>query len=84
LDERLGWGARGFAGEPTAELCREFGISRKTGYKIFDRYQDCGVEGLTAMVLAHTAIYLLSRQSTIVFNHSVIQSRCEPESWRTA
>jgi len=26
-----------------AELCREFGISRKTGYKIFDRYQDCGV-----------------------------------------
>jgi putative transposase len=30
-----------------AELCREFGISRKTGYKIFDRYQDCGVEGLT-------------------------------------
>jgi hypothetical protein len=30
-----------------AELCREFGISRKTGYKIFDRYQECGVEGLT-------------------------------------
>jgi len=22
-----------------AELCREFGIARKTGYKIFDRYQ---------------------------------------------
>jgi Helix-turn-helix domain len=34
------------AGEPMAELCREFGISRKTGYKICDRYQDCGVEGL--------------------------------------
>jgi len=30
-----------------AELCREFGISRKTGYKIFDRYQQCGVQGLT-------------------------------------
>ena len=30
-----------------AELCREFGISRKTGYKIFDRYQACGVQGLT-------------------------------------
>jgi hypothetical protein len=29
------------------ELCREFGVSRKTGYKIFDRYQNCGVEGLT-------------------------------------
>src|SRR6266545_3920703 len=24
-------------------LCAEFGISRKTGYKIFDRYKDCGV-----------------------------------------
>jgi hypothetical protein len=22
-------------------------ISRKTGYKIFDRYQECGVQGLT-------------------------------------
>jgi putative transposase len=30
-----------------AELCREFGISRKTGYKIFDRYQECGIHGLT-------------------------------------
>src|ERR1700685_3968337 len=35
------------AGEAMAELCREFGISRKTGYKIFDRYQECGVQGLT-------------------------------------
>jgi hypothetical protein len=24
-------------------LCAEFGISRKTGYKIYDRYKDCGV-----------------------------------------
>jgi putative transposase len=30
-----------------AELCREFGISRKTGHKIFDRYKECGVQGLT-------------------------------------
>jgi hypothetical protein len=35
------------AGQQMADLCREFGISRKTGYKIFDRYQDCGVQGLT-------------------------------------
>src|SRR6185295_19937181 len=27
--------------------CREFGISRKTGYKILDRYEECGWEGLT-------------------------------------
>src|SRR5574339_411818 len=29
------------------DLCREFGISRKTGYKIFDRYKDHGLEALS-------------------------------------
>lgn len=29
-----------------APQCREFGISRVTGYKIFDRYKDGGVDGL--------------------------------------
>ena len=47
MDERLQFVARRLAGEPMAALCREFGISRKTGYKIFDRYQECGVQGLT-------------------------------------
>src|SRR6202522_2136236 len=47
MDERLKFVARRASSEALAELCREFGISRKTGYKIFDRYQDCGVEGLT-------------------------------------
>lgn len=28
------------------EICREFGISRKTGYKIFNRYKDEGLRGL--------------------------------------
>ena len=47
MDERLQFVARRLAGEGMAELCREFRISRKTGYKIFDRYQECGVQGLT-------------------------------------
>jgi len=47
MDERLQFVARRIAGEGMTELCREFGISRKTGYKIFDRYQECGVQGLT-------------------------------------
>ena len=34
-------------GESMAALCREFQISRKTGYKIFERYEECGLEGLT-------------------------------------
>ena len=47
MDERMQFVARRLAGEAMAELCREFGISRKTGYKIFDRYQECGIQGLT-------------------------------------
>src|SRR6266496_5711472 len=47
MDERLQFVARRLAGETMSGLCREFGISRKTGYKIFDRYQQCGVQGLT-------------------------------------
>src|SRR4029077_8585669 len=47
MDERLQFVARRLAGEPMAELCREFGIERKTGYKIFDRYPECGIQGLT-------------------------------------
>jgi transposase-like protein len=35
MDERLQFVARRLAGEAMAELCREFGISRKTG--AFDR-----------------------------------------------
>ncbi len=41
MDERLRFVARLLEGEKMAALCDEFGISRKTGYKIFQRYQDC-------------------------------------------
>jgi len=34
-------------GERMAGLCREFDISRQTGYKIYARYKDCGLHGLT-------------------------------------
>src|SRR5262245_50548832 len=44
MDERLRFVARLLEGEKMAPLCAEFGISRKTGYKIFDRYRDCGVQ----------------------------------------
>src|SRR6185436_20178022 len=46
VDERMRFVARFLEGEKMAGLCREFDISRKTGYKIVERYQDCGLEGL--------------------------------------
>ena len=47
MDERLRFVARLLDGEKMAALCREFDVSRKTGYKIYQRYKDCGLEGLT-------------------------------------
>jgi transposase InsO family protein len=47
MDERIRFVARLLEGEQMAGLCREFGISRKTGYKIFDRYKECGVEAIS-------------------------------------
>jgi transposase len=42
MDERLRFIARLLEGEKMAPLCREFGISRVTGYKIYNRYKDSG------------------------------------------
>lgn len=47
MDERLRFVARLLDGDAMSEVCRDFGISRKTGYKIFSRYKDHGVEALT-------------------------------------
>jgi len=47
MEERLRFVARLLDGEPMTAVCREFGISRKTGYKIFDRYKEHGLEALT-------------------------------------
>ncbi|WP_425403727.1 IS481 family transposase [Hwanghaeella sp.] len=47
MEERLRFVARLLDGEGMSDVCREFGISRKTGYKIFNRYRDEGLEALS-------------------------------------
>src|SRR5262249_44935955 len=47
MDERLRFVAQLLDGEAMSEVCRAFGISRKTGYKIFERYKEHGLEALT-------------------------------------
>jgi transposase InsO family protein len=47
MEERLRFVARLLDGEAMTDVCREFGVSRKTGYKIFDRYKEHGLEALT-------------------------------------
>jgi transposase InsO family protein len=46
MEERLRFVARLLDGEGMSEVCRSFGISRKTGYKIFNRYKDHGLDAL--------------------------------------
>jgi transposase InsO family protein len=45
-EERLRFVARLLEGEGMSEVCRDFGISRKTGYKIFNRYKEAGLDAL--------------------------------------
>jgi len=42
VEERLKFVARLIEGEAMTDLCQEFGISRKTGYKIYNRYKEDG------------------------------------------
>ena len=46
VDERMKFITRLDGGERMTELCLEFGISRKTGYKILKRYEASGAKGL--------------------------------------
>lgn len=46
LDERMHFISRAQSGEKVTDLCKEFGISRKTAYKFMDRYKRHGPKGL--------------------------------------
>jgi len=46
MEERLRFVARLLEGEAMSDLAREFGISRKTGYKILNRYKQHGLEAM--------------------------------------
>ena len=78
MDERMQFVARRLAGETMAELCREFGISRKTGYKIFDRYQECGLQGLTDR---NRRPYRYSNQLPFQVENHILNVKHEHPSW---
>jgi putative transposase len=46
MDERVKFISRLLSGDKMAGLCREFGISRVTGHKIWNRYKEYGTRGL--------------------------------------
>jgi putative transposase len=78
MDERLRFIARLLDGERMAGLCREFDISRQTGYKIYARYKDCGLEGLTDR---SRRPYRQANRLPFQIESLIVQLRREHPSW---
>jgi putative transposase len=78
MDERLRFVARLLDGEEMASLCREFDISRTTGYKIFNRYKDCGLQGLTDR---SRRPYRHANRLPFQIEKLIVQLRREHPSW---
>jgi transposase len=47
MEERLCFAGNLLDGESMSDACREFGISRKTGCKIYSRYREHSLHALT-------------------------------------
>jgi putative transposase len=78
VDERLRFVARLLEGEKMAELCREFEISRKTGYKIYNRFKDCGLHGLTDR---SRRPYRQANQLPVQIEQRIVQLRRDHPTW---
>jgi putative transposase len=78
MDERVRFVARLLEGEKMAVLCREFDISRKTGYKIYQRYKDLGLDGLTDR---SRRPYRHANKLPVQVETLIVQLRREHPSW---
>jgi len=78
MDERLKFIAKLIDGEKMAVVCREFGISRVTGYKIFNRYKDCGLDGLQDR---SRRPYRHANRLPFQIERAILQTKREYPSW---
>ena len=78
MDERIKFIGRVLDGEKISALCEEFGISRKTGYKIYERYRSCGIEGLSDR--SHRA-YKQANRLPFQIERSILALKKEYPSW---
>jgi len=81
MDERLRFVARLLEGENMSRVCREFGISRPTGYKIFNRYKDIGYQGLLDR---SRRPYRHANQIPFQIESAIVKLRTEYSSWGAA
>jgi len=78
MEERMRFVIRLKDGESMASLCREFEISRKTGYKILQRYEQCGVEGLSDRTRRP---FRYANQLPDQIEAAIVAARREKPSW---
>src|ERR1700722_19251124 len=78
MEERVRFVLRLLEGEEMSSLCREFGISRKTGYKIFDRYKD---EGLNSLSDRSRRFFRYANQLPEQVEAAIVRLKKEKPSW---
>ncbi len=81
MDERMRFVSRLLEGETMSSLCREFNISRKTGYKILGRYRDCGLEGLNDR---NRRPYRQANQLPVQIETEIVRLKKEHPTWGAA
>ena len=78
MDERTKFIGRLLAGEKMAALCREFGISRMTGHKIWNRYQQ---HGSTALYNRSRAPHTHPNQTPYEVEQLIVRLKKEKPHW---
>jgi transposase-like protein len=78
MDERLRFVARRLEGESMSDLCREFGISRKTGHKIFNRYKE---EGVISLCDRSRRPVRYANQLPGQIEQAIVQAKKDKPSW---
>lgn len=78
VDERLKFVARRIEGERMSDLCAEFGISRKTGHKIWKRYKDFGIDALEDRIRRP---YRYANQIPVLLEKYIVKAKKDRPTW---
>lgn len=78
MDERTKFIGRLLSGEKMAPLCREFGISRVTGHKLWNRYQQYGSKGIYNQ---SRAPHKHSNQTPFEIENLIVQTKKGKPTW---
>lgn len=78
MTERMQFVTRLTKGERMVDLCREFGISRKTGYKFWERFQR---QGVTALEDQSRARKQLAHKTPEAIEELLVAARNAHPSW---